>query len=180
MTFPLVTARLIIAPLGAADRDAFVAYRRVPEVARWQGWAPSYSEADADELIAAQPRLIESGSGRWTQLGVHHSGTLIGDLAVHALESQPDTYELGVTVAPAWQGAGFALEALGALTDHLFTAQAAHRVFAVTDARNQPAARLFQRLGFRHEGRNLKADWFKGEWTSTDTWAMLRSEATSA
>jgi RimJ/RimL family protein N-acetyltransferase len=33
---------------------------------------------------------------------------------------------------------------------------------------------VFRRLGFRHEGRNIDADWCNGEWTSTDTWAMLR------
>ena len=49
----------------------------------------------------------------------------------------------------------------------------AHRVFAISDARNEPVARLLARLGFRHEGRNVEADWFKGEWTSIDTWARL-------
>ena len=98
----------------------------------------------------------------------------MGDVAVHALVDQPDTYELGVTMAPASQGLRYAAEALRAVVDELFGEQSAHRVFAVTDARNEPAARVFRRLGFRHEGRNIDADWFKGEWTSIDTWAMLR------
>ncbi|MCA1982031.1 GNAT family N-acetyltransferase [Nocardioides nematodiphilus] len=174
LIFPIVTERLELAPLSAADRDAFVAYRRDPDVARWQGWSPGYSVADADALLSGQPATVEPGSGRWLQVGVRRAGILVGDVAVHALADQPDTYEVGVTLAPAAQGSGYATEALSALVDGLF-AGGAHRVFAITDARNEPVARLFDRLGFRHEGRNVDADWFKGEWTSIDTWARLRS-----
>jgi RimJ/RimL family protein N-acetyltransferase len=174
LTFPIVTERLELVPLSAVDRDAFVAYRRVPDVARWQSWTPDYSEADADQLIAAQPGSIESQSGRWLQIAVRCEGDLVGDVAVHALVDQPDTYELGVTMAPAAQGRRYATEALRAVIEELFGPQGAHRVLAVTDARNEPAARVFRRLGFRHEGRNIDADWCNGEWTSIDTWAMLR------
>ena len=116
--------------------------------------------------------VVEAGSGRWLQIAVRHDGRLVGDVAVHALSDQPDTYEVGVTLAADAQGSGFATEALGALVAELFTG-CAHRVFGVSDARNEPVARLFVRLGFRHEGRNVDADWFKGEWTSIDTWARL-------
>ena len=175
LTFPVLTERLELTPLAPADRDAFVAYRRIPEVARWQSWTPDYAEADAHELIASQPSSIEPKSGRWLQIAVRREGMLIGDVAVRALAEQPDSYEVGVTIAPASQGSGYAIEALGAVIDGLFEAQGAHRVFAVTDARNERVARLFRRLGFRHEGRNIAADWFKGEWTSVDTWAALRT-----
>jgi RimJ/RimL family protein N-acetyltransferase len=179
LTFPIITERLELVPLAAADRNSFVAYRRVPDIARWQSWTPDYSSADADELIASQPSSIESRSGQWLQIAVRCGGGLVGDVAVHALEDQPYTYELGVTMAPASQGLRFATEALRAVVDELFGAQGAHRLFAVTDARNEPAARVFRRLGFRHEGRNIDADWFKGEWTSIDTWAILWGLSTS-
>jgi RimJ/RimL family protein N-acetyltransferase len=31
-------------------------------------------------------------------------------------------------------------------------------------------------LGLRHEGTARDADWFKGEWTTVETWAVLGSE----
>ena len=40
LTFPILTERLELTPLTQADRDAFVAYRRIPAVARWQSWNP--------------------------------------------------------------------------------------------------------------------------------------------
>ncbi len=168
----------MLAPLGSDDRDAFIAYRQHPDVARWQSWTPDYSAADADRLIAGQPPGIEQGSGEWLQIGVRdrETGALLGDVAVHALADQPDTYEVGVTLAPAAQGRGVASEALAAIVESLFGEHGAHRVTATSDARNQPVARLLARVGFRHEGRALEADWFKGEWTSVDSWAILAGE----
>lgn len=178
LEFPLLTDRFVLTPLGAADRAAFTAYRRDPAVARFQSWSPAWSGADTDALLAGQPVGLRSQSGDWLQIAVreHDTSALVGDVAVHALADQPDTYELGVTVAPAWQRRGVGLEALGHLVDALFRQQAAHRIIAMTDARNDAAARLFRRLGFRHEGRAVDADWCKGEWTSLDTWALLRDE----
>ncbi|PJI93429.1 GNAT family N-acetyltransferase [Luteimicrobium subarcticum] len=178
LTFPLRTERLVLEPLEHRDRDAFVAYRRDPAVARWQSWDVDWSAADADALIAAQPAAVASGSGEWLQLAVRtvSDGSLAGDVAVHAHADQPDTYELGVTLAAATQGRGIATEALAAVVAGLFQV-GAHRLLAVTDARNTPAARVFRGLGFRHEGRAVDADWFKGEWSSLDTWALLRLEA---
>jgi RimJ/RimL family protein N-acetyltransferase len=101
---------------------------------------------------------------------------LLGDVAVHTLEEQPATYELGVTLAPASQGRGVGTEAVARVIDHLFREADAHRVMAVCDARNAAVARLLTRVGMRHEGRAVEADRFKGEWTSVDTYARLRRE----
>lgn len=178
LEFPLLTERFALTPLGSADGVAFTAYRRDPDIARFQSWSPDWSDADTDALIADQPTELRSQSGAWLQLAVHDQATtrLVGDVAVHALADQPDTYELGVTLAPSSQGVGAGQEALGHLVDVLFRAQGAHRITATTDVRNAAAARLFRRLGFRHEGRAVDADWFKDEWTSLDTWAVLRDE----
>ena len=169
----LTTERLVIEPLALADVDAFVEYRRRPEVARYQSWIDDYSREDALGLIASQPPVFPT-PGEWLQLAMHDGDTLVGDLAVHALEHQPDSFELGVTLGI--HGLGYATEGMLALVDHLFERHGAHRVVAESDARNERVAALLQRVGFRHEGRAVEADWFKGEWTTVDNWAILHSD----
>lgn len=180
-TWPLDTPRLSLAPLGRAERDALVAYRQDATVARWQSWGTDYTENDADQLIAAQPTTVIPAPGQWLQLAAHHhdSGDLVGDVAVHTWKDQPDTYELGVTIAPAWQRQGIGSEAVRRVVDWLLGVHQAHRLVAICDARNEPVARLLQSVGFRHEGRNIEADFLKGEWTSIDTYALLARERTS-
>lgn len=179
------TPRLRLAPLAAGDIDAFVAYRQHGDVARYQSWSVDYSRADAEALVADQPRGGRLAPGEWLQLAVHPRGSspgvgeLWGDVAVGCDPVQPDTYELGVTLPPSAQGRGYAVEAVAAVRDALFEA-GAHRVVMQADARNASVIRLMQRLGLRHEGTLLDADWFKGEWTTLERYAQLRREWAAA
>ena len=178
----LTTERLTIEPLAAVDVPAFVAYRQDAEVARYQSWATDYSVADAERLVAGQADGRLPSPGAWLQLAVHETttgdgpGALVGDVALHRLDDQPDTFEVGVTLAPDSQGRGFGAEAVTALVDFVFDDEHAHRVVAYCDERNTGVARLLTRVGFRHESRQIEADWFKGEWTTLDGYALLSRE----
>ena len=167
---------LHIAPLSADDVQAFVTYRRIPEVARFQSWSPDYTLADGQRLVEAQALREFPEKGEWMQFGIHTNGRLAGDLALHPLPDQPDSYEFGITLDPAHHGAGIATRALSAALEHIFTEHHAHRVFAECDERNTAVKALFGRLGLRHEGTAREADWFKDEWTTVETWALLASE----
>lgn len=180
VSYPLTTSRLRIEPLTELDAAAFARYRQSPEVARWQSWEPTYSEADALALIANQPTTDLPAAGSWIQLAIRNpdASMLYGDVAVHRIDGQPNTFEIGVTLAPAAQRQGIGTEAVTRVLDHLFTQAAAHRVVAFCDSRNEPVARLLRRIGFRQESHQIEADYFKGEWTTLDGYAVLASERT--
>lgn len=177
-SYPLLTQRLLITPLAEQDAVAFVAYRQDPGVARWQGWEPTYSEADAAGLIATQPSSNVPQSGGWLQLAIRDIGNegLLGDVAIHTLAEYADTYEIGVTLAPASQHRGIATEAVSRVLDFLFREVGAHRVTAVCDSRNTEVARLLGGIGMRRESSQVDCEWFKGEWITLDSWAILKSE----
>lgn len=162
----LTTSRLVIEPLGEADIPAFVAYRREPDVARFQSWTPDYSTEQARNLVATQPPDLPS-PGDWLQLAMRHDGRLVGDLAVHTLADQPDTYELGVTVGERRQG--YAAEGMSALIVHLLEL-GAQRIVAFSDSRNVAVAALLTKVGFARESQ--EPDFFKGEWTTLDGWRL--------
>jgi RimJ/RimL family protein N-acetyltransferase len=176
VSFPLLTDRLLIEPMTIGDAERFAAYRSDPGVARFQSWDVPYPLERAQEALAANP----SGwppPGSWTQLAIREGDELRGDVGVHLLDDPVarDTVEVGVTLTPGSRGRGLATEALRAVVDACF-AGGAHRVVAGCDARNHPVARLFERVGLRHEARLVDAEWWKDEWTTADTWAVLASE----
>jgi RimJ/RimL family protein N-acetyltransferase len=175
---PIVTERLVLRPFEDADAAAFAAYRSEPGVARYQSWATPYARAEAERFVAEQRGLEPGRPGPWVQVAVvdRVSGVLCGDCAVRVATEQPQTAEVGVTFGAAGQGRGLATEALGALVSRLFERHDLHRVFGEADDRNQAVHRLFERLGFRCEARLVEADWFKGEWTTVRTYALLRRE----
>lgn len=177
----LRSERLIISPLTSADLADFVAYRRDADVARYQSWSADYSIDDGEALVSGQPDTALPAAGEWVQLALHRAASeapsvLIGDVAVGAEPHQPDTYELGVTLARQYQKAGYAVEALSAVIEWLMRDHGAHRLVMQGDARNVAVLALMRRLGLRHEGTVLEGDWCKGEWTTLERYALLRRE----
>lgn len=49
-------------------------------------------------------------------------------------------------------------------------------MFAITDARNDAAARLLQRIGMRREAHFIQNVWYKGAWDDEFSFAILCEE----
>lgn len=167
--------RLILRPLQPGDTDALVAYRSLPVAARYQSW-DTYTREEAEALIAEQQRVVPDTAGTWLQLGwiLRETGQLIGDCGVHFVGG--DQAEIGFTLSPTHGGRGLASEAVACVLDWLFGPLDKHRVFGTTDLRNEPAAKLFRRLGFREEGRLIEHAVYKSERVSEYLFAMLKRE----
>jgi len=175
----IVTQRLVLRPLQESDLPALVAYRRDPEVARFQTWDTDFSMPDATDMLAeGKGRTVGRPGDGWVNLAAvdRSDGTVHGDCAARVLTTPRATAEVGVTFARVSQGRGLATEALGAVVDRLFDQHGMHRVYAETDDRNVAVHRLFERLGFRCEGRLVEADWCKGEWVTLRLFAVLARE----
>lgn len=136
------------------------------------------SEEDGLRLFADQTGRNPDVPGTWFQLAIElrDTGELIGDCGLHAIEDEPHQMEIGFTLAAEYQGRGYATEAIACLVDYVFETLGKHRVIAITDARNDAAARLLERLGMRREGHFLQNVWFKGSWGDEYLYALLRQE----
>ncbi len=110
----------------------------------------------------------------WFQYAVERTadGAHIGDVGVNLHPNRMQA-EIGFTVAAAYQGQGYASEAVRAVLDRLFTVQGVQRVSAECDARNAASARLLERVGFRREGLRPQFTWIKGEWTDDLLYGLL-------
>ena len=173
---PIRTERLVLRRFAVADAGALAAYRSDPDVARYQSWSTPYSVVEARRLIEGQAHLDGPPAGDWLQIAAESDGEVIGDVAVRR-SSDGRTARIGYTVAPAHQRRGFGGEAVGAVVARLFeSAGELHRIEASLDARNVASARLLQRLGFRHEGTAISAEFADGEWCDVAHYAILRDE----
>ena len=179
MTYPLTTTRLSISPLTSQDATAFVAYRQVPDVARWQGWEPSFDLGDAAELINQQPQTDLPAPGGWLQLAIHNSAgaVLHGDVAIHKIAQAEHTFEIGITLAPGSQNQGIAREALQRVITYLFTDAGAQQIVASCDSRNLAAAKLMIAVGMQKVSSEVDAEFFKGEWMSLDSFALFNTDS---
>jgi RimJ/RimL family protein N-acetyltransferase len=176
--FPgIITERLALRDLEANDGPRVFSYHRHPEVARFQSWGTE--SVDVVQTYIRGLAGVEPGEpGKWYQVGIFlvEGGKLIGDCGFRVVENDPTQAEVGLTLAPEFQGKGYATEALRALLNYLFTTLKKHRVFGSADPRNVSSIQLQERVGMRKEAHFVKSLWFRGEWVDDVIYALLAEE----
>ena len=178
MGFAITNGRVRLRHLCPADSAAFAAYRADPAVCRFQGFDPFGAEQAAAFVAEHGAAAVPAPPGHWVQLAIARASDdeLLGDCALHLYAHEPRTAEIGITLAPRWQGHGYATEALRALLGWCFEALHLHRVVALVDVRNLPSVALMERVGLRREGHFRQNGWYKGEWCDEYQYAVLASE----
>lgn len=173
----LETERLRLRRLVPEDAPVVYAYRSLPEVARLQFWGPQ-SEGEVSTFIEELTRIEPDRPGTWFQLAItlRDSGLLIGDCGIRFPAEETWQVEVGITLAPAHHGKGYATEALEGVFDYCFGPLGKHRIFASVDPRNDRSIALIERLGMRREAHFRESLWFKGAWADDIIYAILKSE----
>jgi aminoglycoside 6'-N-acetyltransferase len=147
---PLVTERLVLRRSLPEDAEAIAAYRGDPEVSRYQGW----DRTDADgirEQIEEMMGRAPGASGGWVQLTVEErdSGRLVGDVGLAPADGEQGVIKVGYTIAPEFQGRGYATEAVGALAGYALDKLGADIVRAYASAENLSSIRVAEKIGMR-------------------------------
>ncbi len=173
----LTSHRLHLRRLRRDDAEALCDYRSLAEVARYQYWE-SFGSEDAARLIETQATAEPNIPGTWFQLAIikTDTGCLIGDCGLHCPKDEPRQMEIGITLAPCYQGRRYADEAAECLLQYCFTTLDKHRVFAYIDVSNRSAIALCVRVGFRQEAHFVEHRWFKNHWQSEYVFAMLKRD----
>jgi aminoglycoside 6'-N-acetyltransferase len=170
--------RVVLRRFRPDDVAEFVAYRSHPEVARYQGWDAPYPRDEGERFVAQMMTRHPDTAGEWFQfaVGLRPAGHLIGDCAALPRADDPRQCEIGFTIAPGFQGRGYATDAVRLLIGYLFAARGKHRITACCDARNAASAAVLERLAMRREGHLRQSTWAKGEWTDDLLYALLHEE----
>ena len=178
--WPVRTRRLTLRPATLDDLPAIGAYRRIPEVSTWLPTAPRTAE-DHVAHISAQPERLEK------TLVVELDGAVIGDLYLSVEDSwgqaevaenaRNTKAEVGWCLDPAFQGQGYATEAVAGLLRVCFEDLGLRRVVALSFADNTASWRLMERLGMRREEYNVRDSLHRtGEWLDGVGYALLAEE----
>jgi RimJ/RimL family protein N-acetyltransferase len=173
----IITQRLAIRDLDANDGPRIFAYHRRPEVSQFQSWGTESVDV-VQSFIRGLAGMEPGMPGKWYQVGIFllESSKLIGDCGFRVLPDDPEQAEIGITLAPEFQGKGYATEAAQSLLDYLFVPLGKHRVFGSVDPRNLASLKLLERVGMRKEAHFVKSLRFRGEWVDDVIFAMLAEE----
>lgn len=147
---PVLTARLILTPIGPDDLPDLLALYADPVVAHWTGpWTPA---AVAEWTAGMADRWATAGAGKWMARD-RADGSLVGRGGFTRIDLSGETVlELGWVVRDARTGRGYATElgraALAWAAQHF----PALPVVSFTEVHNRASRAVMEKLGLRPAG----------------------------
>jgi RimJ/RimL family protein N-acetyltransferase len=173
---PIDFARVRLRRIEGSDIDAMFAIYADAEVARYLSFPPMTERREAEDFVGRIHAGYADG-GSW-QLAVERreDGALIGTCILFHFHEQSRRAEIGYTLGRAYWSQGYMREALIGLIDIAFGALDLNRLEADIDPRNDPSARILERLGFRKEGYMPERWIVNGEVADTAFFGLLRSD----
>jgi ribosomal-protein-alanine N-acetyltransferase len=162
----LDTARLHLREPLESDGPALTAYYARNEQ-RFARWEPPRSDA-AFYVRWARWRAVESTARRgfsFLAFDRAQPGALAGVVNVYGIERNAMyTAMLGYNFDGAYEGRGFAREAVAATIAHTFEAYGLKKILANYNPANERSGGLLRRLGFVVEGYSRDALYLRGTW----------------
>ena len=147
---PIETERLLLRRSRPEDAATISAYRSDPNVNRQQGWDRTDLEGVLADIVEMSGRSPGEPGG-WVQFTVEErkDGRIVGDVGLSVADGEPGVIKVGYTIDPAFQGLGYATEAIRALVEYAFETLGAELVRAHASAENAPSIRVAEKVGMR-------------------------------
>lgn len=177
--WPVRTERLLLRRAAPGDLEATWAFRRLPEVCEWMGFAPSTYEAYRDRNLSGKRLssllIVELGRKVIGTLGLKVEDAWAQEEVIDQARSVQG--ELGWAFDPAFGGQGYATEAVSALVGLCFGPLGLRRVHAECFVGNEPSWRLMERVGMRREQHTVREALHRTRgWLDGFSYALLADE----
>ncbi len=178
LNLPIRTRRLILRRYQKSDFEGLFALQSDPKLVEHVPFQPRTRDEVTEQL---QWRLEENqleAEGGKLGLAITEAGTglYVGDLLLFMRDLENKCAEIGYMLLSEHQGQGYMTEAVSSLITAAFETYDLHRIVAHMGAENKASAAVAGRAGMRLEAHHIEDEWFKGEWSSTLIYAVLRSE----
>ncbi len=173
----LATERLTLRDFVEADWPALHAVESLPEVARYQDFAPRTEAETRAYLLGSmesarqQPRLTYD-----LAIVLNGDGHLIGRAGLGITDPEIGEAILWYTLHPSHWGRGYVTEAARALAGFGFRELRLHRIWADCDPANIASWRVLEKIGMRREGHLRENAFIKGAWVDSLIYAILARE----
>lgn len=170
---PIINGRsVVLRPLRAADAAAMYASLGDPISRKLTGSHRSFSFED----VQAHCLMIEVAEDRW-DYGITLAGRLIGEAVLNHVDAANDSASFRIAIwEPQDRGRGHGTEATRLLVDFGFCSVGLNRIELEVYAFNPRARRVYEKVGFKLEGKRREALLWEGEKVDAHTMSILHSE----
>jgi len=103
-------------------------------------------------------------------------GEFVGSVSVHNSDRRNGTFELGIAILDAQRRRGYASDAIALVLRYYFEELRYQKLTVRVYDFNEPSIRLFERLGFQHEGRLRRMIFTKGQFFDVVLLGLTKEE----
>jgi RimJ/RimL family protein N-acetyltransferase len=161
-------------PLELADIDQLYVWESDSELNILSGWGPRRSRAAFHQRYG---RRITEPEADLYMFGIEVEERLVGYVQLALIDISERRAAVGIVLGDrtVW-GRGIASTALRILLDYAFTGRNLERIYAEVYSFNTRSLRLFERVGFQHEGVLRQHEIHNGSRQDMHVFGMLKSE----
>lgn len=164
--------KLVLRPLGEQDAAAMYRSLQEPVSQRLTGTHNVFSFED----VRAHCTMIEAADDRW-DYGIAVDGKLIGEAVLNHVDRTNESASFRIAIwDPEERGRGFGTEAAKLLVDFGFRSLRLNRIELEVYAFNPQARRVYEKVGFKHEGTKRQALIWQDEKVDAHIMSILRDE----
>jgi ribosomal-protein-serine acetyltransferase len=138
-------------------------------------WLPAEPTQESTER-RLRGGLARFAEGAGVDAGIWDHDTLSGFIGLFDIDPSFRSAEMGYWIDKGVEGRGFVTRAARAMLKHAFEELDLHRVELRCAATNERSIAVAERLGFRQEGRLVKADRIRSEWVDFLIYGLLEEE----
>lgn len=104
------------------------------------------------------------------------AGEFVGSVSVHNRDQRSGTFELGIAILDAQRRRGYASDAISLVLRYYFEELRYQKLTVRVYAFNEPSLRLFERLGFQHEGQLRRMVYTQGRFFDVVLLGLTKEE----
>lgn len=161
----------------ATPKDALLIVNYMKIIADEPHNGTSYRSADeyniTPDAMSERLKALATNPGAKTVLALANNQVIGMIMAVNGDRGSVHTASLGITVAQGWRDQGIGSQLMQAVIDWARANPLIHRLDLQVFNNNPGAIRLYERLGFQHEGSKKEAYYKHNEFLDLMQMAML-------
>jgi ribosomal-protein-serine acetyltransferase len=176
---PILTRRLVLAPLGPSDADDLwpTVNGSRPELAAWLPTMRFHTDARASRRYATMSALEwDSETACRFSIRDRATGAFHGVVGLEGIAKLRKSADLGYWLATPSTGRGLATESGRAIVSWAFGRLGAYRVQATAATENFASIRVLERIGLCREGRARGIEACQGVRLDHDVFGLLRTD----
>ena len=109
-------------------------------------------------------------------LAITDESGIVGIISLEESNDEIQVAKIGIWIAEDYHGKGYGTEAVELITDYGFKELGLHRIYAHAYEGNKASQRIWEKLGFTHEGTLREQIFRRGDFEDAEVFGILKHE----